>query len=70
MMNWFLVMCIVLCKLGDRHLKVSAIENSDKARRLKESDSIKNQIPKAVMFVWRKEKGLRYAKDIFGPLIN
>ena len=63
-------MCIILCKLGNRHLEVSAIENSDEVRRLKESDSIKNQIPNAVMFVWRKEKGLQYAKDIFGPLIT
>jgi hypothetical protein len=44
-------MCIILCKLGNRHVEVSAIENSGKARRLKESSSIKNQIPKAVMFV-------------------
>ena len=50
------------------HLEGSSIENSDEARRLKKSGSIKNQIPKAVMFVWRKEEGLRYAKDIFGPL--
>ena len=61
-------MCIILCKLDNRHFEVSAIENSDEARRFKESGSIKNQIPKAVMFVWRKEEGLRYAKDIFGPL--
>tara|TARA_E500000331_G_C17101077_1_gene645349 strand:+ start:471 stop:662 length:192 start_codon:yes stop_codon:yes gene_type:complete len=61
-------MFIILCELGNRHLEGSSIENSDEARRLKKSGSIKNQIPKAVMFVWRKEEGLRYAKDIFGPL--